>query len=418
MDAKQIEAVLIEVGKVFRLCRFYPATHPSVQQAMADLSGALPSLAPLGDVELRIGPTGLALDTTMVAAKNPQIQELAGLLYAQGYRAILLQPGATADEFATLVRATAGTAARTGSALGVVPRMPQLPHIQLERAASRKSTAATPARSSSPGMRTVGEGPSLSARSAGVFRPNALPPDIEVNRLTALLEFATAEGARGPLTRLGEVAARLAGERNFPVLAAAVRALARWQGSVDATAAEAARRSLAACVNDGTLAGIVSVVADAGAAAEQRQAAVEALGALGERAVAQTFDAYVGAADDAARFAYQQAIEVAGAAALGFLASRVAGEEAETARAAQGRSSPWSRRRTMPMRGSGARPSDRSRASAERRARVRWSRRCATATRWSAWRVRPASRSWATVPWVPSFSGGSRTSPTTAWSPH
>jgi hypothetical protein len=73
MNAKQVEAVLAEVGKFFRLCRFYPATHPTVQQAMADLSAALPALAPLGDVELRIGPTGLALDTAMVTAKNPQL---------------------------------------------------------------------------------------------------------------------------------------------------------------------------------------------------------------------------------------------------------------------------------------------------------------------------------------------------------
>ena len=146
MDAKQLEAVLAEVGKVLRLCRFYPAAHPSVQQAMADLSAALPALAAMGEVELRIAPTALTLDAATVTGKNPQLQEFAGLLYAQGFRAILLSPGATAEEFATLARATAGAAAKSGSALGAVQQRPQLPHIHLEQAVSRKGGAARPAR--------------------------------------------------------------------------------------------------------------------------------------------------------------------------------------------------------------------------------------------------------------------------------
>lgn len=334
MDAKQIEAILVEVGKVFRLCRFYPATHPTVLQAMADLSAALRSLAALGDVELRIGPTSLALGDAVVATKNPQLQEFAGLLYGQGYRAIHLEPGATADEFATLIRATVGAAAKSGSALGVAPPMPQLPHIHPEQAASRKSTTAKPARTSSPGMQALGEGSSLSARSTGVFRPNALPPEIEADRLVALLEFATAEGARGPLTRMGAVVALLAEQRNFRILADAVKVLAKWQRSDDAAAAEAARRALAVSINEGTLSGIVAIVADGRTAAEQRQVAAEALGALGERAVPVVFEAYLGASNDAARGACASAVHAAGASALAYLISRVASDQTLTARAA------------------------------------------------------------------------------------
>ncbi|HVO34745.1 MAG TPA: HEAT repeat domain-containing protein [Gemmatimonadales bacterium] len=333
MDAKQIEAVLAEVGKVFRLCRFYPATHPTVQQAMADLSAVLPSLAAMGDVELRIGPTGLALETVLVTGKNPQMQEFAGLLYSQGYRAVLLSPGATAEEFAALVRATAGAAAKRGSSLGVVQQKPQLPHIQLEQAASRKSTAARPARSSAPAMHAVDDGPALSSRGTGVFRPNALPVEIEVSRLASLLEFATPEGARGPLTRLAEVMAQIAEQRDFAALAAAVKAAARWQTSEDPAAADAARRALAAGVSDGSLAGMVGLVADDQVPEEQRGMAVEALGALGARATPALFEAYLAAADDAVRDSYGRAL-VSSASAREYLVSRLTSEHVEAVRAA------------------------------------------------------------------------------------
>jgi len=333
MDAKQIEAILAEVGKVFRLSRFYPAAHPSVLQAMADLSAALPALAALGEIELRIGPAGLSLDAATVAGKNLQLQEFAGLLHAQGYRAMRLCPGATAEEFATLLRATASASARSGSSPGVVHQMPQLPHIQLEKVASRKTAAARTARKSAPAMDAVDDGPALSSRGTGVFRPNALPAEIEVSRLTSLLEFATTEGARGPLTRLAEVAARLADERDFGTLAVAVQAAGKWQGSQDGPAAEAAGRVLAAGGSDAALAGMVGLVSDPHLQAERRRVAAEALGALGERATPALFEAYVGAADDAVREAYAHVL-VTCASARDYLLSRLASEHAEAVRAA------------------------------------------------------------------------------------
>jgi len=333
MDAKQLEAVLGEVGKVFRLCRFYPATHPSVQQAMADLSAVLPAFATLGEVELRIGPSGFALENVMVTAKNAQLQEFAGLLHAQGHRAMLITPGVTADEFAALVRAVSGTTARSGAALGVVQQTPQLSHIQLEQTATRKSAPGRPARISSPGVLAPDNGLTPSARGTGVFRPNALPAEIEAARLTSLLEFATAEGARGPLGRLAEVAPQLAEQRDFGTLAAAVQVIARWQGSEDAVTAEAARRALAAAVSDATVAGMIGLVADARAPGDQRQAAAGALGTLGERATPALFEAYLGAADDAVREAYGRAIAAA-PSARGYLVSRLGADHPAAARAA------------------------------------------------------------------------------------
>jgi HEAT repeat protein len=332
MDVKVVESVLAEVGKAFRLCRFYPASHPTVQQAMADLSAVLPSLAPVGTVEIRIGPTGLALGTTSLSAKSPQIQEFAGLLYAQGHRGIILQPGVTADEFAALIRATAGVAGKSGSSLGVTSQAPQLPHIQLE-STSRKS-ATQKSRTPAQGMAAIGDGQAMSSRSTGVFRPNALPPDIEARRLTALLEVAMPAGALGPLARLGAVAQELASNRDFATLSEAVAALSRWERSEDPAAAQAAQSSLAGCINDGTLSGMVGLVAGASVAAEVRATAAAALGGLGERAVPALFDAYVAAADDAVREAYARAVAAAGPGAVRHLETRASSEQVEQVRAA------------------------------------------------------------------------------------
>ena len=332
MDTKLVESVMAEVGKAFRLCRFYPATHPSVQQAMTDLSACLPTLSAVGTLELRIGPAGFALGTTPLLARNPPVQEFANLLYAQGHRAMTLEPGDTADEFAALIRSAAGATARAAAALGAVGKAPPLPHIRLEGMV-RKS-AATPRPSLSGLAASSGEMAAVPVRSSGVFRPNALPPEIEAHRLAAQLEVAIPSGAIASIVRLGTVAVELSVQRDFGTFAEAVAALGRWTKSEDAAVAEAAAQALAPVVNDGTIAGIVGLMADRRAAPGIKLAAAAALGALGERAVPALFDAYVAAPDDVARAAYADAVQAAGVAAVRHLASRAAGEQVEPLRAA------------------------------------------------------------------------------------
>lgn len=334
MDDQALETVFAEIGKTFRLCRFYPATHPSVQQALADLSKVLPMLALTGEVELRIGPQGFAVGGYAPGGRNPQVQEFAGLLFAQGHRTLVLLPGATAEEFAALIRATTGGTARAGGSLGAVARGPQLPHLRLE-STIRKSTAQPPPRRESSGAApTPDEGPSLSLRSTGVFRPNALPPEIEAGRLAALLEVATPEGARGPLARLPEVIPQLVSQKDYKALAEVAAALARWRRAEDAAVASAAQRALNACLDDGTLSGMLGMVADARVPAERRQAAATALGAAGERAMPLLFAAYLTAPDEASREAYARAVEAMGMLAVAYLGTRAAGELVEPARAA------------------------------------------------------------------------------------
>jgi HEAT repeat protein len=332
MDTRPVESVLAEVGKAFRLCRFYPATHPSVQQAMADLSASLPTLTAVGLVELRIGPAGFALGTTPLLARNPPVQEFANLLYAQGHRAMTLQPGVTSDEFAALIRSTAGSTVR-GAAPGAVAKAPQLPHIALEGMV-RKS-AAVP-RSTSAGAVTAADRPAFGggARSTGVFRPHALPPDIEAHRLAKLLEVATPGGALGSILRLGAVAVELSVNRDFATFAETVTALAHWTKASDAAAAEAACQALSHVINDGTVAGMIGQVTDPRAAPGAKQAALAALGALGERTVPALFDAFLSTSDEAVRGAFAGALESAGAAGVRYLATRAAGEHVEAVRAA------------------------------------------------------------------------------------
>ena len=332
MDTKAaVEAVLAEVGKAFRLCRFYPATHPTVEQARVELAAALPRLALAGLVELRIGPTGFVLGTAALLGRNPSVQEFANQLYTQGHRAMNLQPGVTAEEFLALIRSTAGTSTRSGSAPGPGAKAPALPHIALE-AVVRKSAVAP--RASLEGGPLVPEGPAVAARSTGVFRPNALPPEIEAQRLTALLEVAMPAGAMRSITRLGAVASELLANRDFGTCAMAVSSLARWAKSEDAAAAEAARQALAPVVTDGTIAAMIGLVTDQRAAAPAKQAALAALGTLGERAVPALFDAYVAAFDDPVREAYAAAVQKAGAEAVLYLAERAASDRVEAIRAA------------------------------------------------------------------------------------
>ncbi len=183
-------------------------------------------------------------------------------------------------------------------------------------------------------MAVAADGPAPSARSTGVFRPNALPPEIEAHRLAALLEVAMPGGAIASINRLGVVAVELSVQRDFATFAEAVASLARWAKTDDAAAAEAARNALGTVINDGTLAGLIALVRDPRAAPAGKQAALTALGGVGERAVPALFDAYVGAADRAARAAFGGALRAAGPASVRHLAGRAATEHVDSVRAA------------------------------------------------------------------------------------
>ncbi len=284
MDTRPIEAALAEIGKAWRLCRFYPASHPSVQQALATLSAALPGLAALGTIELKLQPGGMLLGSAPVAPRNPQVAELAGLLYSQGHRMLVLEPGLTGDEVATLIRAAASGTERAMQALGGRAAFEDLPHIRLERTA-RKSGLARPRAQDG----RASEGPLPAVRGSGVFRPDALPPEIELTRLAARVEAA---GDATAAERLGDLIGELASARNFGAVAIGILALGRAARGRDAAVAAAAAAALASRVPPSAVSGVLARLFDAGLAPDDRDTAVQSLGALGARAIPMVYDGF------------------------------------------------------------------------------------------------------------------------------
>jgi hypothetical protein len=322
-----VEAILTETGKAFRLCRFYPASHPAVQQAMASVSATLPALARSGAAEIKITPTGFLVGSQPVAARNKVVQEFAGLLYTQGHRLLHLEPGVTPDEVAALIRAVTSSGERAMRAIGGASVFEQLPHIRLERSSPKTPKQAPVERGS------MGAGaPVLGRRSISVFRPDALPPEIEVNRLAAQLAQGGDQAAAAG--RLAELLPEIALQHDFRTLAVAVRALDRVASGADAAAADFAGQALQAGIGDAAVSGLVSRLGDAALPPAERDEAVQAVAALGPRAMGMIGDAFMVATDQDQRDILLAVVRRAGAAAVEPLLSRANPDaRGETARA-------------------------------------------------------------------------------------
>jgi len=285
MDTAPVEAVLNDIGKAFRLCRFYPSSHPSVQQALASLSVSLPALARVGTIELKLQPSGMILGAAPLAPRNTQIQELARLLYTQGHRVLVLEPGLTADEVARLIRSAASGTERAMQTVGGKAEFEALPHIRLER------TARKPGRTASrPSAESPADAPVLGRRVSQVFRPDALPPQIECTRLAAQLESRQGDEAM-IVDRLAQLLPELAEQRDFKHLTILVRALAKLAVPDGGPLERRAAQLLEAQLTPAALAGILGRLTQPGLTPDDRDAAVQALGALGARAIPAVFDA-------------------------------------------------------------------------------------------------------------------------------
>ncbi|MFI5208671.1 MAG: hypothetical protein ACHQX4_11740, partial [Gemmatimonadales bacterium] len=191
-----VEALLAEIGKAFRLCRLYPASHPSVQQALAGVSSLLPRLTSGGVVELRITSTGFAFEGHPTAAHNPQVQELAGLLYSQGHRYAMLEPGVRAEEVAALIQIAGASAGRHKHA-AAPPPVSSLVHLKLMRSSrgprhSGPQVSPAAAREDAP----------MGRRSFTEFHPDALPPAIAARRLAVAIGL----GGAGAVESVGRLA--------------------------------------------------------------------------------------------------------------------------------------------------------------------------------------------------------------------
>src|SRR5439155_941668 len=110
-----------------------------------------PPLAGLGTIECRVAAAGLHWQGQHLIPRNPQIAELAGLLYARGVRAVTLAPGVTTDHVLALLGVAMGTLSSEDTALGPIAlaRARRGAH-RFEPARTSPQAAAVPAASATP----------------------------------------------------------------------------------------------------------------------------------------------------------------------------------------------------------------------------------------------------------------------------
>src|SRR5882762_5943122 len=148
IDTTGLDKALGAIGTTFRLTRLYPATHPAVQEGLRQIAAGLPALAALGTVEWKIGATGLHWHGQHLLARNTQVTELAGLLYARGVRAIQVNPGVTPEQCLALFAVAIGTIGPDDAALGRITLL--LGRRASQRISTARASVAVPAPAAAP----------------------------------------------------------------------------------------------------------------------------------------------------------------------------------------------------------------------------------------------------------------------------
>ena len=344
IDTAGLDKALGAIGTTFRLTRLYPPTHPAVQEGLRQIAAGLPALAALGTVEWKIGATGLHWHGQHLLARSTQVAELAGLLYARGVRAIQMNPGVTPEQCLALFGVAVGTIEADDAALGRITllvgrRASQ--RISASRVAAPAPTLApapapvpAPAPTPEPPTPSIAESV-VSGRASAVFRPDALPPDLEAKRAVAgLLAAHTVEEQRSRVAQLRGLTGALLALRDIGAIAEIIAGLDRALIEVQDPVAQEGIGDIAAALTDDVV--VERMVARLG---EQRVPPVErahlvnAVGALAAVAAGPVVDAYLNAPAEL-REAYRAAMRAAGERALETLQDRLASKVPEVAAAA------------------------------------------------------------------------------------
>ncbi len=349
IDTAGLDKALGAIGTTFRLTRLYPPTHPAVQEGLRQIAAGLPGLAALGTVEWKIGATGLHWHGQHLLARNTQVAELAGLLYARGVRAIQVNPGVTPEQCLALFAVAIGTIGPDDSALGritlllgrrasqriatarasvAVPAPPEAPPPPLETAAPAPPPAAP---EPPPAPETVVSG----RASSPVFRPDALPADLEAKRAVAgLLTAHTVEEQRSRVEQLRQLTGALLALRNIGAIAEIIAGLDKALIEVqDPVAQEGIGDVAAALTDDSIVERMVARLGEARVPPVEREHLVDAVGALAAVAAGPVLDAYINAPAEL-REAYRASMRAAGERALETLQDRLASKVPEVAAAA------------------------------------------------------------------------------------
>jgi hypothetical protein len=342
IDTAEMDKALGAIGTTFRLTRLYPPTHPAVQEGLRQIATGLPGLAALGTVEWKIGATGLHWHGQHLLARNTQVAELAGLLYARGVRAIQINPGVTPEQCLALFGVAVGTIGPDDAALG------RITLLLGRRASQRISSSPAPAVPAPPPATAPPEPPPrpappppptaetvAPARASAVFRPDVLPPDLEAKRaVTGLLAARTVEEQRSRVEQLRQLTDALLALRDIGAIAEIIAGLDRALIEVqDPVAQEGIGDIAAALTDDVVVERMVARLGEARVPPAERAHLVNAVGALAAVAAGPVVDAYLNAPAEL-REAYRAAMRAAGERALETLQNRLASKVPEVAAAA------------------------------------------------------------------------------------
>ncbi len=349
VDTAAVDRALGAMGTTFRLTRLYPPSHPAVTEAVHQLGEALPALASLGAIEWRIGATGLHWQGQHLLPRNAQVAELAGLLYARGVRGMTLSPGVKPDQVLALFGVATGTLTPEDAALGRITLVRGRRGAQrLERTHTGTQEAVVPVARETPSAESVREpaladvpAPPASPESvgprqpSGVFRLDALPPDVEAKRAIAELRSAASpEEQRGAVERLTTLAPQLLAARDVATVAAAIVALDRLLVTArDPDLLAAIDRAGAALSDHALVARMVLLLGEPQGAPEEREMLVAAVGALATLSVPPVLDAFIATPVDE-RAPYRAAIRKAADRALEPLQARLADKDPNVVAAA------------------------------------------------------------------------------------
>jgi HEAT repeat protein len=356
IDTGAVDRALGAIGTTFRLTRLYPPSHPAVREAMLQVTGALPGLAALGTVEWKVGATGFHWHAQHLLPRNTQVGELAGLLFARGVRAIQVNPGVTPEHWLALFGVAVGNVQPDDSVLGRIS-------VLLGRRASQRLSAArvlgeSPAPSPpaaqppapappppAPLAEPVFKTPSVSlpsepmaraARTSGaVFRPDALPADVEARRAVAALQASqTPDDQHAIIAQLRRLTPDLLGLRDVSAIAEVVAGLDRCLGKVQDAAIQEEIGEVAGALADETIVErMVARLGEPRVPPAERAHLVHAVGALGAVSAGLVVDAYLQSAPEL-REAYRAAMRVAGERSTEVLQQQVKSKVPEVVAAA------------------------------------------------------------------------------------
>jgi len=347
IDTAGLDKALGAIGTTFRLTRLYPPTHPAVQEGLRQIGVGLPGLAALGTVEWKIGATGLHWHGQHLLARNTQVAELAGLLYARGVRAIQMNPGVTPEQCLALFAVAIGTIGPDDAALGRITLL--LGRRASQRVTASRVAAAPPAPVQAPApapapvpVAAPAEAPAptiaesvVSGRASAVFRPDALPPDLEAKRAVAgLLAAHTIEEQRSRVEQLRGLTGALLALRDIGAIAEVIAGLDRALIEVQDPVAQEGIGDIAGALTDDVIVErMVARLGEQRVPPAERAHLVNAVGALAAVAAGPVVDAYINAPAEL-REAYRAAMRAAGERALETLQDRLASKVPEVAAAA------------------------------------------------------------------------------------